>query len=100
MENPGFNFIDMKIKLKKPNFRIVHVENDPSFGSYYKIETRELFWYRTYYFRVPNAISLDQNEFRFRTFESAKEELDMLMDGKSKYNCFSKVVYESKEQNA
>ena len=81
--------------LKKPDFRIVHVENDPYFGSYYKIETKTIFGYKTHYFRVPNSIFFDQNEYRFKTFEAAKEELDMLMQGKSKYNCFSKVVYES-----
>lgn len=86
----------MKIK-KKPNFRIVHVENDPNFGSYYKIEIRELFWYKTYYFRVPNSISFEQNEFRFKNFKDAKEELDLLVQGKSKYNCFSKVVYEANQ---
>lgn len=82
------------MKLKKPTYRIVHVENDPNFGSYYKIEVKKLFTYDTYYFRVPNSITFDQSEYRFKTFEAAKEELDMLVQGKSKYNCFSKVVYE------
>ena len=87
------------IKSKKPDYRIVHVENDPYNGEYYKIETRELFWYKTYYFRVPNSIYFEQNEYRFKTFEAAKEELDMLMNGKSKYNCFEQVVYETSQEH-
>ena len=80
---------------KLPNYRIVHVENDPYYGSYYKIEKRALFGYRTHYFRVPGSIFFEQNEFRFKTLEGAKEEFDMLIQGKSKYNCFEKVVYDS-----
>lgn len=87
-------------KLKKPDYRIVYVENDKDFGNYYKIEVREFFGYKTYYFKVPNSIFFDQTEFRFKTFEAAKEELDLLVQGKSKYNCFSQVVYQAsrKEQ--
>ena len=83
------------MKFKKPDYRIVHVENDPYNGSYYKIETRAMLGYKTYYFRVHNSIYFDQTEYRFKTFEAAKEELDMLIQGKSKYNCFEKVVYET-----
>ena len=86
---------------KRPDYRIVYVENDNSYGEYgpyYKIEVKKLFGYQDYYFRVPNSISFDQNEFRFKNFDDAKEELDLLVQGKSKYNCFEKVVYEASKK--
>lgn len=85
-------------KFKKPDYRIVYVENDRSLGNYYKIEKREFFGYTTYYFQIPNSAFFDQTEFRFKTFEAAKEELDLLVQGKSKYNTFSQVVYSASKK--
>lgn len=85
----------IKYSSNKPDYRIVYVENDTSYGTYYKIERKDVFGYRTYYFHIPDDIFFDRQEFRFKTFDAAKEELDLLMQGKSKYNYFRQVVYET-----
>ena len=88
-----------KYSKHRPKYRIVYVENDFNFGNYYKIQSKYLLGYQTYYFRVPNSISFGQNEFRFKNFDDAKEELELLMQGKSKYNCFQEVVYDTAKQD-
>ena len=40
-----------------------------------------------------NAFKIEKPEISEE--QAAKEELDMLVEGKSKYNCFSKIVYET-----
>jgi hypothetical protein len=87
-----------KCSKHRPKYRIVYVENDFNFGNYYKIQSKYLLGYQTYYFRVPNSAFFDQTEFRFKTFEAAKEELNLLLQGKSKYNCFQEVVYDTSKQ--
>ena len=84
-----------KYEQSRPAYRIVYVDHDRHFGTYYKIEQRDVFRYRTYYFDVPDSPFFEQQEFRFKTYDDAKEELDLLIQGKSKYNCYSEVVYET-----
>ena len=79
---------------KRPDFRIVKVENDIYNGDYYKIESKDLVGYHTYYFQVPNS-PFNQEDFRFKSFDAAKEEVDLLIKGKSKYNLNESVVYKA-----
>lgn len=84
------------MKKNKPEWRIVHVENDDLFGkSYYKIEHLGplKLRYHTYYFPIHYKY-FDDREFRFHTYEEAKQEIDKLVQGLSNYCYCEKVVYE------